>query len=331
MHMLENLDEFVNHLRSAVTAENAQFCIVYHINPDGDCIGSAYALALILRAAGAKTAVCGHDPVPGQFRSLTDGIPMDSLDPQTQYIAVDCKDRKRTGLSFTNNHYSFWIDHHGSDFTQADHEYVQPNRSACSELILEIAEMLSVAVTKQIAELLYTALVTDTSRFCTPSTNADSIRTAAKLAQCGIDLFEIGRRYTQIKTKNRLNLERRIFSKMHLLCNEQLAAGLITLKDLHDENIDSQNSPDLQNINNLFDVVATARITVVIREYPLDNPEGQTRFSIKSFDSAISAKAIAEHFGGGGHLPAAGGFRKKEPALVLKEIEQYCARLLTAK
>ena len=229
MHMLEKLDVFVSRLRSAAAAENAQFCIVYHTNPDGDCIGSAYALALILRAAGAKTAVCGHDPVPGQFRRLTDGIPMDTLDLQTQYIAVDCKDRKRTGLSFTNNHYSFWIDHHGSDFTQADHEYVQPNRSACSELILEIAEKLGVPLTKQIAMLLYTALVTDTNRFCTISTNTDSFRTAVKLVQCGIDPYEIARRFTQIKTAKRIVAEQALYHSVKQLCDGQIVTALLTL------------------------------------------------------------------------------------------------------
>ena len=128
--------EFAGRLRAACEAENAAFVIVYHINPDGDCIGSAFGLALILRALGAKCRVIGRDPVPAQFRCMTDCIPADDLPEDVQYIGVDCKDCARTGTDFLTLPYRFWIDHHGSPLENAACEFVRPECSACSELVL---------------------------------------------------------------------------------------------------------------------------------------------------------------------------------------------------
>lgn len=322
------LREFAEQLRAACAEEHAQFHIVYHINPDGDCIGSAYALALMLRTLGARADVIGRDPVPAQFRCLTDAVPLDVPDANAQYIGVDCKDRLRTGTELAQRQYRFWIDHHGSPETQADFEYVRPDYSACSELILELAEELGVPVTPQMAELMYTALVTDTSCFRTSSTNAHSFLSAAKLTGYGADAYEIGRRYTMVKSPERLRIEQTAFQGMHLLCGGRLVTMLLTLDDLHKTGITDQLDPALENINGLPEVIGTAEITVMIREYPADNAEGQTRFAVKTTKRSLSAKAVAEHFGGGGHPQAAGGFRREAPEAVRAMIEEYCAEML---
>lgn len=311
--MSMTLSSFAEALRAACAQENAQFCIVYHINPDGDCIGSAFALALILRALGAKTAVEGRDSVPAQFRVLTDVVPQDTLTDDAQYIGVDCKDRSRTGSGYCEQPYRFWIDHHGSPVQQVEYEYVRPECSACSELVLEVAEALGVQVTVQIAELLFTAIITDTSRFCTVSTNAGTFETAAKLTRYGANAFGIARRFDKIKSKECIAAEQIIFAGMHYLCEGRLVTGMLTIADLAAAGIAGQNDPALQSINSLPEVVGTAVVTVMIREYPAGNPEGRTRFSIKSTVRTVSARDIAERLGGGGHPHAAGGFLSDDP------------------
>ena len=54
-----------------ITLENAadaiekggKFLILGHVNPDGDCVGSAYALAELIRACGGEADVA----VPGEM------------------------------------------------------------------------------------------------------------------------------------------------------------------------------------------------------------------------------------------------------------------------
>ena len=82
------------------------------------------------------------------------------------------------------------------------------------------------------------------------------------------------------------------------------------LDDLKRAGISEVNGPEMHNINALLEVIESAKITVLIREYPAGNPEGQTRFSVKTTDRAFSARKIAEQFGGGGHPQASGGFMR---------------------
>lgn len=319
---------FAAKLKAACEAKNAQFYIVYHINPDGDCIGSAFGLSLILRKLGAKCAVIGRDGVPAHFHWMTDPIKNDILDENAQYIGVDCKDRGRTGSVLMQQPYAFWIDHHGSPEEQAEYEYVRPECSACSELVLSVAEALGIEPDRQTAELLYTALVTDTSCFRTSATNAQSFASAARLAACGIDPYAIGRRHAMVKSAARLKLEQIIFAGMELHCDGQLAVGTIMLDDLKTAGIAEVNGPETENINGLLELIETARVTVMIREYPADNPEGQTRFSVKTTEAGLSARSVAEQFGGGGHPNAAGGFMRETPARARELLTAACKKLL---
>ena len=73
-----------------------------------------------------------------------------------------------------------------------------------------------------------------------------------------------------------------------------------------------------------YEFIDTAEMTVMIREYPTDNAEGQTRFSVKTMTPGLSARAIAQQFGGGGHFNASGGFMHEEPEKARALLEKCC-------
>lgn len=66
----------------------------------------------------------------------------------------------------------------------------------------------------------------------------------------------------------------------------------------------------------------------MIREYPADNPEGHTRFSVKTTEPGLSARSVAEQFGGGGHPNAAGGFMRETPARAKELLTAACKELI---
>lgn len=269
--------------------------IIYHIRPDGDCIGSAYALALALQSLGIRCDVQGRDEVPPIHRPMTDAVRMDTLtDPA--YLAVDCAAPARTG-NFEKMHYTFCIDHHRNNSIEADFKYVEPDCGACSEIVYKIIRAMGAEVTKPIADLLYTALVTDTMCFRTSDTNRQSFMTAAELADCGADIFDIGRRNMFIKTPQRLHIEKILTDSFHFTCDDRIVTGIITLDDLKTAGIlDSE----LEGINSHAERIAGIRISVTIRELP----DGRTRCSTRT-NGNIAANAICERHGGGGHLHAA--------------------------
>ena len=295
-----------------------EFRIVYHIRPDGDCIGSSFALALALKSIGAKCEVVGRDEVPRVHRLLTDRIAPDELaDPV--YIAVDAVSPERTG-NYQKEHFTFCIDHHRDNSIEADYKYVEPDCGACSEIILKLIRAMEIPVTKEIADLLYTALVTDTMCFRTSDTSIQSFETAAELARCGADIYQIGRRNMFVKSPGRLKIEQTLRDSFHFTCENRILTGIITLEDLKRADIlDS----DLEGINSLVEQIEGVRIGVTVRELP----DGRSRCSMRT-NGEISANTICAVHGGGGHFHAACCELKEPPAEARKIMEETCRGFL---
>jgi phosphoesterase RecJ-like protein len=159
-----------------VIREHQTFCIVGHVRPDGDCIGSQLGLALALRAEGKRVTVWNQDSVPQKYQFLnsenlfekprhgeqfdcviaTDSASFDRLGKVGQYIG----DRK----ILVN------IDHHESNTRYGDLNWVSPHEPATGELVYRLMKVARWPITKPIADLLFTAISTDTGSFQYPST-----------------------------------------------------------------------------------------------------------------------------------------------------------------
>lgn len=272
-----------------------EFRIVYHIRPDGDCIGSAHALALALQSAGAKCEVTGTDDIPQGHRYLTDMVRYDTItDPVN--IAVDCGSPERTG-GFSGLEYTFCIDHHRNNSIAAEFKCVEEDCGACSEIIFKIIKAMGVEITKLMADLMYLALAMDTMCFRTTDTSPQSFRTAAELAELGADIYGIGRRHLFIKKPGRIKIEKILQNSYHFTCDNQIVTGIITQTDLQDADI---KDSELEGINSLVEQIEGLRIGVTIRELP----DGSSRCSTRSSGN-IPANKICETHGGGGHFNAA--------------------------
>lgn len=295
-----------------------EFRIVYHIRPDGDCIGSSFALALALKSIGARCEVVGRDEVPPVHRFMTDRVAFDVL-TNPVYIAVDAVSPYRTG-NFQNEHFTFCIDHHRDNSIEADYKYVEPDCGACSEIILKLIKAMDIPVTKDIADFLYTALVTDTMCFRTSDTSIQSFETAAELARCGADIYNIGRRNMFIKSAGRLKIEQILRDSFHFTGNNRILTGIITLDDLKRADIlDSE----LEGINSLVEQIEGVRIGVTVRELP----DGRTRCSMRT-NGNISADKICAVHGGGGHLHAACCELDTDPVEARRIMEETCRGFL---
>ena len=292
--------------------------IIYHIRPDGDCIGSAYALALSLQSIGKKCKVTGEYPVPDAHIPMTSKITFDDIDDQIN-IAIDSGSPDRLGI-FENEQYTFCIDHHLDNSVIADYKYIEEDAGACSEIILKLIKLMGVTVTKDIADLLYMALVTDTMCFRTYDTTQQSFLTAAELAGYGADIAGIGRKNMFIKSKQRIALEELLKNSFHFSCNDQILTGIITLNDLKTADI---KDSEFEGINSFVDQVEGVKIGVTIRELP----DGNTRCSMRTSGS-ISANEICQFFGGSGHYHAAACILEMSVYEARIIIEQVCESFL---
>ncbi len=272
-----------------------EFCIIYHVRPDGDCIGSAYALSLALKELGKKVSVKGTYDIPPAYLDMTDRVIQDTLtDPI--YVLVDTSTPDRAG-EFEKTHFTFCIDHHRNNTVNADYKYIEEDCGACSEIIYKLIVEMNVKLTKEMADFMYAGLVTDTLCFRTSDTNSQTFETASKLAASGADIYGIGRRLMLIKSEGRMKIENILTASLHFTCDNKVVTGVIMLEDLHKAGI---MDSELEGINSFVEQIEGIRIGVTIRELP----DGKMRCSMRT-NGEISASEICSHFGGGGHFHAA--------------------------
>lgn len=296
------------------------FYIVYHIRPDGDCIGSSFALALGLQSIGKRCAVIGRDPVPQIHQHMTNAVPQDELTSPV-YFSVDAVSPQRTG-NYADKHFTFCIDHHRNNSIDADYKYVEEDCGACSEIIFKLLNEMNITITKQIADLLYTALVTDTRCFQTSDTSVQSFETAAALLKLEADAYEISRRNIFVKSKGRRMIEEFLKNSLHFSCDDRLITGIITLDNLKSANIADS---ELEGINSYVEQYEEMMIGVTVRELP----DGRSRCSTHTSGS-ISANDICAEHGGGGHFHAAVCELDEPPEEARTIMEETCKRFLNA-
>lgn len=312
--MLVTIKEIAEKLRTY-----DEFAIVYHIRPDGDCIGSSFALALGLQSIGKRCKVIGRDPVPQIHQHMTNAVPQDEL-TESVYFSVDAVSPKRTG-NYVDKHFTFCIDHHRNNSIDADYKYVEEDCGACSDIIFKLLNEMNITITKQMADLLYTALVTDTRCFQTSDTSVQSFETAAALLKFGADAYEISKRNIFVKSKGRRMIEEFLKGSLHFSCEGMLITGIITLDNLRAANIADS---ELEGINSYVEQYEEMMIGVTVRELP----DGRSRCSTRTSGS-ISANDICAEHGGGGHFRAAVCELYEPPEVARVIMEETCRKYLT--
>ena len=182
-------------------ASRDRFVVTSHEAPDGDALGSLLAMHLALGALGKDSVMFlgGPAPLPGEYRfldlpdrGLLRALPADT--GERTLVAVDCASAARVGaqpgvveqVPFTVN-----IDHHHDNPRFGDVNVVVADASSTGEVLSDVFHELGVALTPEIAEALYVALVTDTGRFQYANTTPKTLRLAAELVEAGADVNRV--------------------------------------------------------------------------------------------------------------------------------------------
>jgi bifunctional oligoribonuclease and PAP phosphatase NrnA len=283
------------------------FCIVGHIRPDGDCIGSQLALALALRNAGKKVTVWNQDPIPQKYKFLdTEGLfhkprPGEKFDC---VIATDCASFERLGKvseCISDRKVFINIDHHVSNPRYADVNWVSPRDPSCGELIYRLLKVAQWPITKPIADLLFTAISTDTGSFQYATTRSGTFHAGAELVTRGASLARICDEVYQSYPLSRVKLLKHVYSKFRLAADDQIAWFWLKKIDFQRTGAESDDT------EGLIDHIRAIEPVVVACVFEEIEPE-LTRISLRSKRAGVNVSEIAAQFGGGGH-PAAAGAR----------------------
>ena len=296
--------------------KNAEKIAIFnHENPDGDAMGSAFALKLVLLAMGKKAEVFLRDgDEHTREYKLVKGTEKTelSLDECDLKIAVDCADFNRLGVikeKFTGE--TAAIDHHMTHVEFADATFVG-DAPATGEIIFDFAEALGVEVTKDMAHNMYIAITCDTGSFKYHSTTAKTHRIAASLLETGIDFAELSKQIFDTKSFEYLRAYKAGIDKLELFENGRIAILAITDKDFKELGVDESI---IDGIVDLPRSVEGAEVGVYIRQ----RDDESFKVSLRSNNETDVAK-VAISFGGGGHIKASGFLIRKPLDVVKKEI-----------
>ncbi len=277
--------------------------LIAHVSPDGDTLGSSFALYGALLELGKHAQVVCEDPVPAIYRFLPFSdqlIPPEKAKPAEAVVCMDCADLGRTGrceslFHAANN--TLNIDHHGTNDRYAQENFVQ-KAGATGELVYNVITSLKVTLNKNIASCLYAAITTDTGNFAYSNTTPDTLRIAAELLDTGIDLPYLNRCLFRTVPFHKLKLHALAVSKAQLFEHGRIGISCITREEIQQCGATSEDS---EGIIDAIRDIDTVEIAALLRE----SDDGLIRVSLRGKSSADVSK-IAVRFEGGGHRLAAG-------------------------
>ena len=280
------------------------YILLTHKSPDGDTLGSGFALCRVLKNMGKKVKILGSDGFPDRYDFLYEGYTEDGWDENEPHrvIAVDIADTSLMGKNleyYTHpNTVDLCIDHHISNKMYAKQSYVDGSASATGLVLFELFGFMGIDIDKQTAVCLYTAIATDTGCFKYENTTPRAHIAAAALMEKGVDYTRINRLMFDIKSRRRIEVEQAALINM-----EQALGGRVTLICVTKELLETSGADEAE-ISGLSAVPLTVEGTdvgVTIR-YKDDD---RYKLSVRTTDKA-DASAICKEFGGGGHIRAAG-------------------------
>lgn len=307
--------------------------ILFHARPDADAIGSAFALKLLLEEMGNEAYCLCENEIPERLRFLIENIQKSVLlsslsNDFSSYrcVSVDTASPAQLGTLFDvfGGRIDIMIDHHAKGTPYADN-YIRPDSAASGEIVFKIAERLIERgklkkIPKKACELLYAAVSSDTGCFRYSNTTPSTHLCAAELLRSGIDTARINHCLFDSKSVKVLSAESEGFKTIRFFCDGKIAIAVFPYElkmrlGLMDEHLET-----------LVDIARSVEGVEVAAAVRQPTEKNIFRASLRS-SSDVDVSLVCEHFGGGGHIKAAGCTIEAESAseaaeLIVAEIEK---------
>ena len=289
----------------ALLGESKNISIYSHINTDCDAIGASLALREVLLSMGKCVDVFVNSDFPSNFSFFGDLSFINDKTCTEKYdlvICVDCATEGRLGkFKYTYRKgvkNTLCIDHHTlSNERYCRTNYIKEASSTC-EILFDIFSQMNVFITEKIAKYLLAGILTDTGKL-THSATTKTFNIVSKLLKFGkIRIEDITLPLFNSMTINVFNLIKKAYEKIEFYADKKLAIIMFSQEDY------KETKTKLDDIDAIPDIplqIEDVKFCIVASE----DDQGYFRVSFRS-KGELSARAVAETFGGGGHLNASG-------------------------
>lgn len=302
----------VNELKAA-----EDILILCHRNPDGDTLGSGYALLMALKAMGKRARLLCDDVIPGKFSYLYESTLIERFEEKF-IVSVDVAERKLLGESFNEKYgdrVDLSFDHHGTNKLFAKMTYCEPDSASACEIIYSVIKALGVEINDKIASCLYTGMSTDTGCFRYSNVTPRTHRIAAELIEKGADHSRINVRMFETKSMSSIMLEKMCMDTLECYGDGKVAVITVTKAMLESCGADKSMLDAIKPITRQIEGV---EIGLTVKE----EDGGKTGVSVRTGES-YDASLICAHFGGGGHVRAGGCEMSLSPEETKKRVVEY--------
>ena len=291
-----------------------------HVRPDGDCVGSCMGMYLYLKEVFPEKEVDIYlQNIPDSLKVLSKMEDIREEIPEGKiydlFISQDCGDKDRLDFSaplFDNAKHTFCIDHHISNKGFAEHNYVVPEASSTSELVYQLLD--DDKISDEVAKALYLGIVHDTGVFQYSCATPDTFRAASKLLEKKFDAPKMIQEtyYQKSFAQNKI-------LGYALMNAELLIDGLCIATFLQKEDMDKfgVTSKDLDGI--VAQLRNTSGVEVAVFMYELET--GVYKVSLRASNYADVSR-VAQMFGGGGHVKAAGCSMSGTPEDIMEKLTE---------
>lgn len=256
----------------------------------------------LLKSLGKEAEVVVHGDVPISYRTLPGAESIrDVKQIEKGYDAIfviECSDITRPGIAGLEGEFTVNIDHHATSEHFGTINWIDSTASAVGEMIYNLCKAIGGRITKEIAECVYMALVTDTGSFHFPNTSDRTLKVASELIKAGARPAKISEVVYNNYPWSRIELMRQVLGTVKRDPTGRVASlrQTLAMKEEADA-VDGDNNGFVNIPLAARDVIAT----VYMREVGPDS----YRVSLRS-KGDINVAKVAEQFGGGGHKNAAG-------------------------
>lgn len=281
-----------------------------HVNADGDGVGSEVGLWHLLRARGVNAVIANPTPIPDRFDFL---IPpgadrseraVKEIERADVIAVLDISDLSRLGdlghrVAARKTTPLVCIDHHVSPgVLPPGPRLIDPQATATAELVYDMAVALDWPISSECARALYVGMLTDTGGFRFSNTTPRALRVAASLLEAGVDPESIYEQVYANAPEGRVRLLSEVLQT--LVVESQVGLAWMTVPpgalERHEADAD-----DLDGIVEHARSISGTRLALLFRQLA----NGRVKVSLRSRGS-VDVAHLAQRFGGGGHVKAAG-------------------------
>lgn len=285
--------------------EQDDFLVIAHVSPDGDAFGSTFAIGHVLQALGKKFVLANEDELPGKYTYLSKDLHILRSEELSRIpahvICLDCADYSRLGAvteRIPESSKLLNIDHHPTNDYYGHVQVIRADAASTTEILFDLIELMQLKWTEELAEAVYTGMLTDTGGFRYANTTPALLEKSSKLLQYGVKANWLSYELLEKRSLAHIQLLKDALQTLSFGRDNRICWMIVSAEAIEKTNASPE---DLDGLINYPRNIAGVEVGILFKQMDHDT----VKVSLRSMDP-VDVSAVASKLGGGGHKNAAG-------------------------